>query len=247
MALAKPVVNGSSGTWGSILNDALDDLDTRITDATTKNTTQDTTLTALDGRIDTLENDTGGGGLTVASGSLPAVAVGQIVLDTVTGYLHYGASVGGTPTRVPFPGSYVAKLKRTTTQTYGNNAAGALNFSAADTDRLGGWNNGTPTRYTATIPGAFEFTGAISWVTNATGYRSVTWYLNGAAQNASSAIVPGTSGESTVVVARPAVLRLNVGDYVELYGLQNSGGSITTDAATANQPSIQVKYLGYNA
>lgn len=246
MALELPVVNDSLGTWGTILNAALTDIDTRLTDATNKNTSQDTTLTTLDNRVDTLENSTSGGGLTVAtSGTRPAATVGQVVLETDTGFLYYVASVGGTATRVPFPGSYLAKLKRTTTQTYGNNSSGAVSFTAADFDRLGGWDGGS--RYTAAVPGAYEFTGAISWVANATGYRSVTWSVNGVTHNCTAAIIPAATGESTVVVARPAVLTLNAGDYVELFGLQNSGASITTDAAYMNQPSMVVKYLGYNA
>lgn len=246
MALDLPVVNGSSGTWGSILNAALTDIDSRLSAAIIKNNDQDTALNTVTGRVNTLEANTGGK-LTVVTGVYPTLAAGQIFLDTNNGYLSYVASVSGVPTRVPFPGSYVAKLKRTTTQNYGNNSAGALNFNAADTDRLGGWSSGTPTRYTATVPGAYEFTGAISYAANATGYRSTTWYLNGAAQNSSSIIIPAVTGESTVVNARPCILKLNVGDYVELYGYQNSGSTVTTDATTANQPSIQVKYLGYNA
>lgn len=247
MAITLPVVNGSSGTWGTILNAALTDIDTRLTDATSKNTSQDTTLTTLGGRVTTLEGSAGSGGeLTVAtSATRPAPAVGQIVLETDTGFLYYVASVSGTPTRVPFPGSYLAKLKRATTQTYGNNTAGPVAFTVADFDRLKGWN-GT-TRYTATVPGIYEFTGAISWVTNTTGYRSVTWNVNGAPHNCTAAIIPAAPGESTVVVARPCVLALNANDYVELVGQQNSGVSLTTDAGYINQPSMVVKYLGYNA
>lgn len=245
MALTLPDVNGSSGTWGSILNAALTDMDTRLNDATTKNTAQDTSLTTLGNRVTTLE--TSGGKLAVATSTTrPAPAVGQIVLETDTGYLYYMASVGGTPTRVPFPGSYVAKLKRTTPQNFGNNSAGGVAFTAADLDRLGAWSSAAPTRYTAPVPGAYEFTGAISYAANGTGFRSTTWYVNGAAQNSSSIIIPAVTGEATVVNARPVVLRLAVGDYVELVGLQNSGATITTDTTTANQPSIQVKYLGYN-
>ena len=248
MALDLPVVNGSNGTWGTILNAALTDIDTRLAAATTKNGDQDTAIDGLTGRVTTLESNTNTGGkLTVVNGVYPALSVGQTFLDTATGFMSYVASVAGSTVRVPFPGSYLAKLKRTTTQTYGNNSAGALNFTAADFDRMGGWNSGNPTRYTAAVPGAYEFTGAISYAANATGYRSTTWYLNGAAQNSSSIIVPAVTGEATVVNARPTVFKLNAGDYVELFGYQNSGTSITTDATTANQPSIQVKYLGYNA
>lgn len=243
MAVTLPVVNGSSGTWGTILNAAITDLDSRVTTNTTQNQTQDNSLNSLTGRVNTLETS-GGGKLAVAtSGSRPTPVVGQIVLETDTGFLYYVASVSGTPTRVPFPGSYLAKIKRTTAQTFGNNSAGALQFSAADFDRLGGWS---VSKYTATVPGTYEFTGAISFAANTSGTRTVTWYVNGNAFNATSAVVPGTSGDSTVVVARPSVFKLALGDYVELYGLQNSGSSLATETSSTSWPSMQVKYLGYN-
>jgi hypothetical protein len=248
VAVTLPVVNGSSGTWGTILNAALTDIDTRLTTATTSIGTQDTDIGSLKTRVTTLEGATSAGGkLTVAtSGTRPALAVGQIVLETDTGFLYYAASVNGVATRVPFPGSYVAKLKRTTTQNYGNNSAGALQYNTADFDRLAGWNGGTPSRYTAQVPGSYEFAGAISYETNATGYRQVTWYVNGTAQNTSNAVVAAATGESTVAVARTITLKLAAGDYVEMYGLQNSGSTLATDVTTAFQPGMQVKYLGYN-
>lgn len=250
MALTLPEVNGSSGTWGSILNAALNDLDTRLTAATTKNTNQDTTLTTLGSRVTTLESGGASGGkLTVATSTTrPAMAAGQIVLETDTGFLYYVVTIDGSLTRAPFPGSYVAKLKRVAAQNFGNNSAGGVAWDSADFDRLGGWNSGSNTgRYTVYVPGSYEFTGAISYATNATGYRSAAWNVNGAAFNATNAIVPAVTGEPTVVVARPTILRLNAGDYVELVGLQNSGSTISTQTTTAYQPSMQVKYLGYNA
>lgn len=239
MAVTLPVVNGSSGTWGTILNAALTDIDGRLT-----TTISDTS--GLQSRVSNLETS-GGGKLTVAtSSSRPSPAVGQVVLETDTGFLYYVASIGGNPTRVPFPGSYVAKLKRTSTQNFGNNSAGALQYSIADVDRLGGFSTGTPSRYTAQVAGTYEFTGAISYSVSATGYRSASWYYQGGAFNGGGAVVPGTSGETTVVVARPAIIRMSAGEYVELYGLQNSGATLTTDTTTAYQPGMQVKYLGYN-
>jgi hypothetical protein len=236
VAVTLPVVNGSSGTWGTILNAALTDVDDRLTAATGNVTSLTTRVTAL---------ETGGSKLTIAtSSSRPTAAAGQIVLETDTGYIYYVVTIDGTPTRVPFPGSYVAKLKQTATQTFGNNSAGAITWTAEDFDRLSGWSTGT--RYTATIGGNYEFSGAVSFVSSATGIRNATWYLNGVAQNSSASSVAAASGESTVVVARPAVFKLAAGDYVELYGRQTSGGSITTDNTTAFQSSMTVKYLGAN-
>lgn len=238
MALNLPVVNGSSGTWGGILNDTLTDIDNRIT--TAANASSD-----LGDRIATLES---GSKLTIAtSTNRPVATAGQIVLETDTGFLYYVITIGGTPTRLPFPGSYVAKLKKTNSQNYGNGSAGAVFFTATDFDRLGSWTAANPSRYTATVAGAYEFTGAIGYAaSNTTGTRQAWWAINGTAQNCTLASVAGTSTESTVVVARPAILSLAPGQYVELIGMQTSGGTIATDATTSAQPSMSVKYLGYN-
>lgn len=247
MTVTLPVVNGSSGTWGTILNAALTDIDNRLSTAVTTNGNQDNNITNLTSRVTTLESGSSAGGkFTVAtSGSRPTPAVGQVVLETDTGFIYYVASVNGTPTRVPMPGSYLAKLKRSTAQNFGNSSAGALVFTAADFDRLGGWNGST--RYTAQVPGMYEFSGAISFSVSTAGYRQVSWYVNAGVFNSSNAIVPGASGDSTVVVARPFIAKLAAGDYVELFGLQNSGATLTTDTSNAYLPSMSVKYLGFYA
>lgn len=79
MAVTLPIVNGSEGVWGTILNAAITDIDNRVVANATKGTTHDSTIatltsttqthttqitnntnaiTALDGRIDTLETGT---------------------------------------------------------------------------------------------------------------------------------------------------------------------------------------------
>jgi len=250
MAVTLPIINGSEGVWGSILNTAITDIDNRLINATDKNNTQDTTLTTYGDRITTLENKPAAEGklLLTTSGSRPTPVVGQIVLETDTGYLYYCASVGGVATRVPFPGSYVAKLKQTTSQNLPTGSGTAITFNAADFNRLNGWTSGS--RFVATVPGTYEFTGAVSFGANGTGYRGCIWVVNGANFNGTAAYGPPAPttpvSASTVIVARPVTLGLGVGQYVELYGIQGSGSTLATDVGTTQQSGMQVKYLGYN-
>jgi hypothetical protein len=252
VALTLPIVNNSTGTWGGILNTALTDLDNRLETVTTTTETTNTDLANLDERVTTLENAGGGGGggtagLTVVYGTLPTPTIGAAVLDGATGYLHYGADINGTATFVPFPGSFLAKLKRIQVQAYGNNTFGALAFDAADTDRLGGWSAANPTRYTAMVPGSYEFTGAIGWATNATGIRQVYFTKNGATFNGSLNLVQAVTGSPTFALVRATIIGLAAGDYVEMVGLQSSGVTLNTDNNTTDQPGMHVKYLGYYA
>jgi hypothetical protein len=242
-----PIVNGSSGTWGTILNAALTDIDNRLTSVTTNSTTNSNNLTSLTSRVTTLESaGSAGGKLTVATSTTrPPLTVGQIVLETDTGFMYYAASVAGTATRVPFPGSYLAKLRQTATQNLTTSQATALTFNSIDYDRMGAYSG---TRYTAGVPGSYEFTGAVAFSTNATGYRGTFWYYNGALVNGSTVNTPAVPGTvaPTVVPLRTVTFKMAAGDYVEAYAIQNSGSTLATENGTQFQSTAQVKYLGYN-
>jgi hypothetical protein len=241
-----PVINGSSGVWGQILNTALTDIDVRLTTATNANATQDTEVGALKTRVGTLESGASAGGkLTVTtSASRPPITVGQIALETDTGYLYYGASVNGTATRVPFPGSYVAKMRSTAAQNLTTSVATRITLGATDFDRLGGC---TSTRYTAQVPGMYELTGAVSFENHSTGYRGTYWYLNGAQYNGSTTTLAATPGTAapTVVPMRTIVAKLDAGQYVEVYAIQNSGTTLATENGFQYQSTAHIKYLGY--
>lgn len=248
MAVTLPIVGNSTGTWGTILNTAITDIDNRLITATSTNGTQDASITDLKNRVTTLEGkpSTQGMMLLATSTNRPAAVVGQIVLETDTGFQYYVQTISGVATRIPWPGSYVAQLRQTVTQSLATSGTGyAITLDTEDFDRLNA-ANGT-SKYTATLKGTYEFTGAVSFGTNATGYRATAWARNGVVQNASRisiAPVPATVG--TIVTARATPITLNVGDYVELYGYQNSGGALSTDVgAGPYQSSMMVRYLGY--
>jgi hypothetical protein len=205
LAITKPVVNGSSGTWGTILNDALDDIvAAHNTDADALATTT-TNVTALTSRVNTLEAGAG----------------------------------GGSPSSV-----YAARLRLTSSQSIGNASLNSIAFSTADYDRLGGWSAGNATRYTAQEAGDYELSGQVSFAANATGYRQVGIMLNGAHLPGGSVVTAAAPTTVTSVATRPVIVTMNAGDYVSLFGYQNSGATLGTDATTQWQPTLQVKYLG---
>ena len=262
MALILPDINGSEGVWGSILNTALNDLDGRLITATSANGTNAGAIQTLgntvgdhtddiddlDRRVDTLEGAGGGtsGFIVGTTASLPAVTIGQITLATDTGYLSYGASIAGVATRVPFPGSWVLRLRKTNTQSMGHESINKISFNSESFDRLDGWTATASTKYVCKVPGTYEFTGGVSWQANATGYRKVSLYLDGIESNGTVTTGPAATGEVTSLNLRPTILKLAVNQEVELGALQNSTATLSSDAATGNQPTLNAKYLGYN-
>jgi hypothetical protein len=250
MALTLPVVNGSNGVWGTILNGILTELDTRVAALDTDTTSTESEVATLKTRIAALESGagTGVGGLTVATSTTrPELAIGQVVLETDTGFIYYGGKVNNVAFRLPFPGSHLAKLKRTSDQAFGNGGQNALAFETAEFDRLGGWNSVTPTRYTAKVPGFHEFTGGISWGTGGTNTstRVVYWTLNGLLTVAGSSIIHTEGPTGVVMQARTLSVKLAVGDYVELWGQQGSGTTLQTNTTVGALPTMQVTYLGH--
>ena len=99
---------------------------------------------------------------------------------------------------------------------------------------------GTPTRLTIKQAGAYIITGQCSFNTSATGRRGVYIYLNGGQINAQ--VTNGNSAAPTHVTTT-TIKYLAVGDYVEMYGYQNSGGnlSVLTDV---HSPMFGIAWLG---
>lgn len=85
-----------------------------------------------------------------------------------------------------------------------------------------------PTRFTATIDGIYQLTGAICWATNGTGVRACKWQKNGVdVPGGGSNVVAYTPGQP-LVLARPTMVALAPGDYVALLGSQSSGAALNT-------------------
>lgn len=81
--------------------------------------------------------------------------------------------------------------------------------------------------------GKYELSGQVQVASNATGYRAAQIRLNAAGSSAGGTGLAvnyqgAISGVSTSVNVIPVEASLNAGDYIELFGLQNSGGALNT-------------------
>lgn len=122
-------------------------------------------------------------------------------------------------------------------QSIPNSAFTAITFdqSVSGSDNYNGHNNVTNnSRYTAQIAGWYDLDGAISYAANANQARDGAWAKNGAQITTPSAgvITGGFAGFSTTLAMPGLKVFLNVGDYVELWAFQSSGGALNTNIST---------------
>lgn len=128
-----------------------------------------------------------------------------------------------------------AALRANATQNITNTTWTAIAFDTEDFDTDTCHDNATNnTRLTATTAGYYDVGGFVNFGTNATGQRGVRIIKNGA----TTTIWPGDFGNAVSTgtfdtrMGIAHTIQMAVGDYIELQGWQNSGGTITTVAST---------------
>jgi hypothetical protein len=157
------------------------------------------------------------------------------VLKVSSGIPAWGAVPATTPT---FVGTV---LRRSTNQTISNATLTAVAFTQETLDTNGFHDNST-NNTRVTIPsgyaGKYMFIWNQVWTSNSTGYRKANLYLNGAStsQLFSVAAANGDQTSATGTVTFSA----SVGDYFEVYVIQNSGGNLDM----IDNSYFQVIYLG---
>src|SRR5688572_18625435 len=132
---------------------------------------------------------------------------------------------------------------RNTTQSIPSGALTAIQWLDVHVDTHTGFNSTNNTRYTARIPGWYQFSGAIGFAGgSSTTRRGAFWAVNGITVDGGGIIhgIGVTSGIS--IVARTIAYPLDINDYVELQAFQETGGALNTGTGTSC-PSIEVRYV----
>jgi hypothetical protein len=190
------------------------------------------------------------GGLTVTPAS-PQTLVATTDFAT-TGFVDFTITrdkANGTPRRIAFGGSapgYVDgtdgvdvsptstrfRAKAAITISLANNSA---TFFAPTTEvyDVGNLHDNSTNPSHFTVPtggdvGAWVLSGSVSFANNATGYRSVGIYKNGALTDAVAVVQAVTSGVLTAVAVVFVDSVPAVNDYYELLATQTSGGALST-------------------
>jgi hypothetical protein len=268
MALILPDINGSSGIWGTILNDALNGMDVRITDntnAASTNTgaiaTNTTAINGLNTRVTTIEGAAGSAtpgmkaftSVANRDATIPNPTPGMQCITTDTNVQWVGVTITGTSKWVPVPGQMLGSLWQNTPQNIPDSTTGTvINFSTPDiTYNPLNWLDPTANQFKPTAPGWYELSGGVSFemgtgTATTTGIRLCYFRLNG------SGSLPGTAGSPTLNALTGTVLSLSsatyylngVSDYIELLAAQNSGQALATMTGQGYQrPRLSAKYV----
>lgn len=143
----------------------------------------------------------------------------------------------------------MAQLRQIVAQSIASGSFVAITFTAADVDQdfagtFGHSNSVNTSRYTANYAGWYEVSGAVAWAANATGRRASQWFVNGAGVAGSQQATPATAANDAEVPARTMMIYLNVNDYIELQGFQESGGALNTFVgSTPGQSHMMVRWV----
>lgn len=122
---------------------------------------------------------------------------------------------------------------QTLAQSFAYNAYAPLSLDTEVFDSEGGHSTTTNTsRYTVQVPGTYLLMVTVAWAADTSGSRIAEIHINGTA-------IPGTYNRVLPVgaVVTPmntqVMATLNVGDYVEAYGMQNGPTTLTTYATVS--------------
>lgn len=110
-------------------------------------------------------------------------------------------------------------------------------------DSDGGHSTVTNTsRYVCQVAGWYWCSGTMNFPTNPTGNRSLQLAVNGTTYPGTTVLLPAPSGNAWIGVAG-GLVQLALNDYLELQAWQNSGSSITTNAASGIQPTLSAIWI----
>lgn len=135
----------------------------------------------------------------------------------------------------------ILRCRQTTLQTVSTSTFTAVTFTTDDVDSVNGHSTSIATsRYVAAYAGWYAVGGGIGFAANATGRRLSAWYVNGTILNGCQIAMAATASNDSQVPARAMKVFLNVGDYLELFCYQESGGNLNTFVTTGGQSTMDV-------
>lgn len=139
-----------------------------------------------------------------------------------------------------------AVLRRiTSNQPLSNNTVTPIMWNSEDMDTDGGHSNVTnPSRYTFNTPGVYYVNTVLVWGQSTVGKRSMFFALNGdtSRRYGWNSIFPINASGADMCLNACAHVTAQAGDYIEVWGLQDSGGSL--DVKPSNQdPRFEIEWV----
>jgi hypothetical protein len=139
----------------------------------------------------------------------------------------------------------LAVASQATIQSLANGTPAAITLDATQLDTDGGHSNVTNnSRYVCQVAGwYFVKAGTVFAAPNNTGNRGLQIYKNGTAYTYSWSIGPAPGTFNDPGVETSALVQLAVGDYIEVWAVQNSGGSLSTAVVSTIASSLQCMWM----
>jgi len=174
-----------------------------------------------------------------SSGSTPArLGIGSTgqVLTVAGGIPSWATPSSGTPTFVG------VKAQKNAVQSIANNTDTVVTFAGTDTFDTNGYHDPATNNTRFTIPsgkgGYYLVTGNWGFASNATGNRECYFNLNGSF-GFNGGGIPAQPTSATVGTYS-AIVNLSVGDYIEMYVNQTSGGALNANTSCL----VSMQFLG---
>lgn len=123
-----------------------------------------------------------------------------------------------------------AVLQQTVSQTLTSGTPAPVTFTGIILDPYSGHSGTNTSRWISPVAAWYWVSGTVQYANVAGGNRSLNVYKNGVQIPYYGGAYPAASAAVFPMVAAPALVFLAVGDYVEIYAYQDSGGSINTQA-----------------
>jgi hypothetical protein len=129
-------------------------------------------------------------------------------------------------------------MHQATTSPVANATATQIIYDVSDWDTDSGRSGTTPFSYIVPFAGRWTFSGSINYPGNATGYRYAALYQNGTAVTAGKVNSAVNTASNSTVAEVTKTIACNVGDVIGIYGIQNSGGALSTVVSDLTQTSF---------
>lgn len=141
-------------------------------------------------------------------------------------------------------GQLVFQAGRASVQSIPNNTQTAVSFDTPTVDTLGAYSAGTPTRFTPNVAGYYVCSGMMSFASSAAGTGRIGTFAKNGTGLINIRMGYTLVALSTTIPIPPYAIYCNgTTDYIELRGLQDSGGALNTETG-AGAPFLSIIYAG---
>ena len=115
--------------------------------------------------------------------------------------------------------------------TINTSTATKISLQLKEFDTANAFDSTTNYRFTPQVAGYYQVNGCVNFAPSATGFRFINIYKNGSSIKSGQNITGASINFTQITVS--AIVYLNGStDYIELYGNQNSGGSLATSGTS---------------